>query len=553
VIPRAALMAVTLSALLGCANARVAPLKAPTLAPEDATARFVEADARRASAEGAGPLRLVAFGAGAPGDSLGGRIEAPEDACALFLARGGPSIDDLDLFLYADDGTAFGADESPLPSASVLVCPPHPKHLYAFGRVAAGHGMFAVSAQIVAPAVADRAAHAVAAKGLLREEALAASAWPGLEDALAVHLRAVGGTWHDVRRVAIPLEPRIATRLSGVIEAGQCLDLFAAPAGAVAYTELAVLDAEGRILGQTPAELQNPTIVVCSPEHAEVTFALRPHGGRGLAAVVMSVATDANANADGVFLYEKEAARTVAEGLKALEGRISRKGYGSPHRASEGMAKVARRESIDIDLPAGCVRLDVVGGTPLRGLDAWLWAADGALVAHDDGPAGSTSFACGGAQRARLDVEAVTRAGPFAVQVRQVDVRDPALAAHPLAAGRLLQGMLAASSFGTPPDPDVVHAVALTPTSLVTKEVVVATDQCLTVALGLGSGAEGAELRLVDAEAGRELGFVHGTYRAFTESCAPNRPVRLRIEMRVAAGTTDALLAFHARSVPRTR
>jgi hypothetical protein len=539
--------------LLGCAHRGSPPPKAPALAPADGTIHFVEVDARRASAAGAGPLTLVLAGAGAPGDNLGGRIEAPENACALFLAHGGPSIDDLDLFVYADDGAALGADEAPRATASVLVCPPHPKHLYAFARVAAGHGMLAVSAQMVAPANADRAASAVSAKGLLHEEPVAAGAWPGLEDALALHLRQVGGTWRDVRRVAIPLEPRIATRLTGVIEAGQCLDFFTAPSDDVAYTELVVLDAGGRILGQTPAERQNPAMVVCSPAHAEVTFALRPHGGRGLAAVVMSVANDVKPAADAVFLYEAEANHTVAEALMALEARISRKGYGAPRRALDGTANVARRGSIDIDLPVGCSRLDVVGGAPLRGIEAWLWSADGALLAHDDGPARSTSFACGAAQRARLDVEAVTRSGPFAVELRHLDASEPMLAAHPLAAGRLLAKTLATDPASTPADPGAVTSLALSSTSLVTREAVVAMGQCLSVALGLGPGAEGAELRLVDTDTKEELSFVRGTETAFTESCAPKRPIKLRLEMRVAAGATDALLALRARAAPRPR
>ena len=542
--------------LVSCAPRHAAVLQGPFPVHSEALAEFVARDARIASAQGAGPFRLVSAGAGAPGDNLGGRIEAPADACVLFLTRGGPSIDDLDLFVYADDGTPLGADERPSATASVLVCPPHPKHLYAFARVASGHGVLATSAQLVAVANADRAASAVSAQGRLGEQPLPPGGWPGLDDALTAHRSGLGGSWHDVRRVAVPLEPRIATRISGVIESGQCLDFFAAPSDELAYTELVVLDAAGRLLGQAPTDQKNPATVVCSPEHAEVTFALRPHGGGGLAAIVMSVATDAKPPASGVFLYDAQADRSVEEGLANLATRLARKGYGAPRRVTfghdaagrDGMAKVARRESVEVDLPLGCSRLDVIGGAPLRGVESWLWSADGALVAHDDGASRSASFACGVAQRARLDVEAVTRAGPFAVQVRHLDTAEPALSAHPLAASRVLARMIGRDAEPPLANPGLIRSVALNPTSLAKQEVTVPLGQCLTVGVGLGPGAEGVELRLVNKDSNAELAFVRGTDSALTESCATNQPIRMDLELRVAAGSTDALLCLHARA-----
>src|SRR5205814_10693698 len=119
-----------------------APLAAP--APPSETSRWIAADVARARAGGAGPPLVVASGVGGAGDTIGGRMEVPSEDCVLVLARGSPSIEDLDVFVYADDGAVLGADDKPSAGGSVVVCPPHPRHVYAFGRIAAGHGMLTV-------------------------------------------------------------------------------------------------------------------------------------------------------------------------------------------------------------------------------------------------------------------------------------------------------------------------------------------------------------------------------------------------------------------------
>ena len=125
--------------VLGCSRGGAPKLPAPKSAPAGSAEnlRWEGIDAARAAYAGAGPALLVASGAGGPGDSFGGRIEVPVEDCVLVLARGSPSIEDLDVFVYADDGAVLGADDKPSIGAGVLVCPPHPRHIYAFGRLAA--------------------------------------------------------------------------------------------------------------------------------------------------------------------------------------------------------------------------------------------------------------------------------------------------------------------------------------------------------------------------------------------------------------------------------
>jgi hypothetical protein len=552
-LARRAIIAATLWwALPACTRVMgTTPLpRSPSSAEAQDGVRWIEAPATSARAGGAGAPIVVATGAGAPGDNLGGRIELPEDLCGLFLARGSPTIQDLDLFVYADDGAALAADETQEAGGSAIVCPPHPKHVYAFGRVAAGHGMFSVSAQTVRPVDATKAARAAGVPSL-QEQAISSAGWPGLDDALAARRAELGGTWRDVRRVAIPMDPRIPTHVSSPIGAGQCLDILVLPAEEVAFAELTVLDSVGRIVGRAPNEGQKPAIVVCAPSRTQVTFELQPHAGRGMAALVLSMTSDRNALDSGVALVlrEAESDRPLEDARAQLERSLG-VAQGPRSLLVRGAAAIGRRESRDVELGAGCSRLDIVAGAPLRGVDAWLWSPTGALLAHDDGASQATLFPCGPAQRARLDVEAVTRSGPYALELRDPKMRSDLLEQQPLAASRLLGRLAEAGRVTALSDVGKPVAQELTPTALARHAVEVPPGSCADVTVAVGPGAEGVELRLLDQSNQDELAFVRGTYAAFSTVCALDRPAALHlgIETRTASGTARALLAVPLRA-----
>jgi hypothetical protein len=539
-----------LLAVSACARLHPQPVGGVTAISDELATRWLAGDVERASGQGAGPATVLATGAGAAGDSLGGRVTVGANDCSLFLVRGSRTIEDLDLFVYGDDGTLLAGDETGSKNASAVVCPPHPERIYAFARVAAGRGIFGLSAQIVAPRDAPRVANAVGAAGKLREQAVEGS-WPGLEEALAVHRRALGGEWKDVRRIAVPLDPRVSTRTSAAVDAGQCIDALAVPSEDVAFVELSVEDAAGRIVGRAPSEERLPSVRVCAAERAEITLELRPHAGRGLAALLLSSSREPGGilSAPGTVLLDAAARDTRA--AAAFARAVSHEGYGAPLAVARGSTGVGRRVSVPVDLPDGCARLDVITTEPSRGIDAWLWDGTGTLIAHADGGTLATLFGCGKEPHARLDVEAVAHPGPFSVELRATTSGvAPLFGQHPLAAGRVLGRLSDAGRLGSLRALSAPHVVPLGATRLVTDGARVSPGECLDVALGLGPGAEGAELRLFDATRSEELTFVRGTYGAVTEACAlaDKGPLDLRIEMHVAVGTTDAVLVKQTRA-----
>lgn len=515
---------------------------------------FIAADIVRARQAGAADAIIVGAGAGAAGDTLGGRVRLPDGGCSLFLAAGSSSVEDVDLFVYEDDGSVLASDESPRAAAGVVVCPPHPSRAYAFARLASGHGLFSIAQLDVPPSKADAVARAVEARGGLHPSAITDSGWPGLDEAVSARRRALGGSWHDVRRIAIPMDPRAPTRVSAPVEAGQCLDAIIVPGDEIAFVDLAVLDVDGRIVGRDLSDGRSPAIAVCSKTRADLTFEARPRAGRGLAALWISSTRDVvEMSAYGqVIQYEPTQGMPLAEARAMVDRELAKAERPGPRVVLTGNSVVGRRSSFELDLTAGCSRLELVAGTPAKGLEGWLWSASNTLLAHGSGSTSATLFACAPGQKARLDVEGVSRAGPFAVEVRDDRQASPVLSRYPLAAGRLLQRLWMAGRLRGARDAGTPSVVSLVPTSIEASESVVPIGRCMDVALALDTGAEGAELRFLDADTGEELSLERGTHAAFGSTCAagPRPSLRLRIETRVGAGSATALLARILREAP---
>ncbi len=539
---------------LGCGHvppARAARAKPPVpfgaVAREPDPHRWLDHDTARARSAGAGDARVVKVGMGATGDRIEGMLSVPPDVCTLLVARGAKSVEDVDLFAYADDGTVLGSDEAPDAVPSLLVCPPHPRYIYVAARVAAGHGLVAIGAQRVSKADAARVGALLGAHGRPNEARGRIDAWPGLDERIAEHRRLIGATWQDVRKVAVPVDPRIATHVSAMVDQDRCLDVLVVPSDEVSHVELSVLAADGHTVGRAVATGRDRSLVVCSPTSEPITVELRPHVGRGLVAVVLSrtephVRPDARADVLG---FDLSPVGDLADTRAKNDTRLEASGYPQAKVVGRGQLVVGRRVSVDLEIPEGCSRLDVLSGRPVRGIDALLWKHDGSLVAHAESSGQATLFACGHGDKARLDVEATSLPGPYAVELRRDRDAAAALTDHPLAAGRLLARMTSRGVVRAARQVPAPKPIALTSTTLQRAELLVPVGRCVDATLALGAGATGAELRLVDAADGKEIALARGAWVASARACAIDAATTLhaRAEMRVSAGTTTGLYA----------
>lgn len=536
--------------LAACAPAGRGAAKAPAAPGEIAVSadpldgrRWLDRDAATAVSLGAGPLRVAATEVGSDGDRVGTFVSMPNDQCLLAYARGSYGVDDLDLYAYADDGTTLAADEASDPHPAVVICPPHPARAYVVARVAQGHGIVALGVHSVATGAVGPVGRALGARGRPGEEAGRVEAWPGLDERVAERRRALGGRWEEVRRVAVPADARAPTRVTAPLEPGRCLDVLVVPSEELQQLDVTLYDGQGRIVARGAPAGRDRVAVVCTELDTTIGVELRAHAGQGLAAVVLARTPVGGAKeiAGATDIHRIGATLDLAtargERAKSLHGL----GFADPVAVGTGTADVGRRTSFPIDLPDGCARVDLVGGRPIAGLFVDLWDASGSLVASGDGGDAPTLWACGKGGKGRIDVEATSRPGPFAIDLRKDRSAPPLLVAHPLAASRLLAYLdtRAPISAGAAGD---ARAVPLDATSLKTFELSIPEGRCVDVVAALDAGGTGVDLRLLDPHAG-EQALSRGRTLASARACATSGGARtMQAELRLAAGKADALV-----------
>jgi hypothetical protein len=513
--------------------------------------RFLARDAAIAVKEGAGPLSVVAADVGSDGDRVGSFVRTPKEGCLLAYARGSDGVDDLDLFAYSDDGTPLVVDEAPDPNPAVLLCSPQPVRAYLAARVVAGRGIVAVGAHVVPTEAVPRVVEALRVRGG-PTEAGQAEIWPGLDAKVAEARRDWGGSWEETRRVALPLDPRAPTGISTSVEAGRCVSFFVTPAEEVNQVDLSLLDGEGRLVGRALERGRDRAAVVCSSVQTTLTAELRPHAGAGMAAIVIARAR-AGTEADLIGVAERLDAfpsRELGVARTALTQRLAAAGYGAASAQAAGRAEAGRKTSISVPVTKGCSRVDVVAGSPLAGVSVDAWDENGLLLAREEGGHGVTFFVCGDAGKVRVDAEATSRPGPFAIEVH-VEKRPPAaLVAGGLAGGRLLGRLHARGEIIPAERLTEVHTGRLSDEKLESIELAIPAKRCADIAVGLGRGVSGVDLRILDAGSGDELGMGRGVVSAAARACSEttNRPVR--IELRTSAGSGEFLRAIRWSPLP---
>jgi hypothetical protein len=535
------LLVPALALVAGCASRPAPP--PPTVAGPPGAPRVVEGslEARpllgdlpaRASVLGAGPLAIVASGAMTEGERLGAFVEVPKDACLLAYGRASASLEDIDLAAFAEEGNPVAVDEGPDPRPTILLCPPHPDRVYVAAHAAAGEGTCIIGAQLVPRERALEIGRAVGAHG---GTAKSAEAWPGLEDQIRAHRGAIGGAWDEQRRVAVPVDSRAVSAVGFSVDENGCTDALVLPDADVAIIDVEVLDAEARLVARAKETGTVRSVTVCSPVAISGTLQVRPHVGRGVVAVVVAkakpdTARDLHTRPDVAWAAPSA---PIEQTRAARNAALAKAGYGAPTATHSGQLQLGRRVTIPIDQPRdGCARVDVVAGAPLALVDAAIWDDAGALLASGEGIDGTTLFACGKG-KARVDLATRGRPGPYTVLVRPERWKDPAFAAHPLAASRMLSRAEGGQS-------SVRHAVIDAAHQYV-HDANIPAGQCLRVAAGAEGEGTGLALELYDVTDGEELDRSHGQHAAAVRACAGKTTRTVRVEARASAGKLDVLV-----------
>ena len=549
-----ALVCVPLAAV-ACGGARPSPaprtVKAPLAAPRvtvgELESRVLFGDVpQRASRLGAGALSIAASGEMVEGERVGAFVDVPSDVCLLAYGRASGSVEDLDIAAFADEGNPVAVDEGPDPRPTLLLCPPHPERVYLAAHIAAGEGLVALGAQLVPVDKALEVARAVGARGGYGEGPRPAETWPGLDDKVRSRRTSLGGTWDEVKRLAIALDARAAGYVTFPVEADGCVDLLVVPDDTVALLDVEVMDSEGRVVARAREGGTDRSATVCSPVAFTGSIAVRPHVGRGLAAIVVArarggTARDLSTRADVAWVAP---AQPLEQTRNARNAVLAKAGYAAPASTISGALTIGRRASVPLDLgaTAACTRVDVVAGAPLALVEANVWDDGGMLVTTAEGPDGATLFACGKG-KVRLDLETRGRPGPFTVLTRKERWQDAEFTRHPLAAARMLAR--AADGIGMVHEGAAlgVRGASIDAAKLVAWEAAVPAGKCLRVSAGAQGEGTGLDLRAFDVANNEEIDRSHAANATAVRACAPANAARpVRVELRATSGKLDVVI-----------
>ncbi|MFO0678388.1 MAG: hypothetical protein U0169_17760 [Polyangiaceae bacterium] len=501
----------------------------------------------RATKLGASPHSIVASGEAGEGERMGAFVEVPLDVCVLAYARGSTTIEDLDLAAFSDEGSPLVIDESSDAHPTLVLCPPHPERVYLASHVANGEGLVVVAAHIVPKGRAAEIGRAFAARGGAAEGARPAEAWPGIDDVVRAHRDALGGTWEEFRKVAVTVDPRASTFVSLPLRTDQCVDAVVLPDDEVGPLEVEALDDQGRMIARAKDGGRNRSLTLCSPLTIAASLAVRPHAGRGLAAVVLArgrgeVVREITARADVAWVA---AAVPVDVAKKEWNDDLASQGYGAPYVSTQGTLVTGRRSLVTLDpkpAAAPCARIDVVAGAPLALLDANVWDDSGSLLTSAEGAASATVFSCQPG-KLRLDLETRGRPGPFAVLARSERWADPSFASKPVAAARMLQRAASGLRSQHGGTAHAVKAFVLEGSRASTWNETVPAGKCLRVAAGSEGPGLGLTLRLFDAPSQEELDRSHAPHAVSARACASSTgPRTVAVELRATSGRVDVVV-----------
>jgi hypothetical protein len=278
------------------------------------------------------------------------------------------------------------------------------------------------------------------------------------------------------------------------------------------------------------------------------SLAVRPHIGRGLAAVVLArargeVGRDLSARPDVAWAAGSQ---PIEAANRARDALLSKSGYGAALATATGVLVLGRRVSVPLDargLGGACARIDVVAGASLALVDAHVWDDAGSLLASAEASSTLALFACahGGV---RLELETRGRPGPFAVSLRQERWRDPAFAAHPLAASRMLARAAAGPEMLLDGKEGPARELSLDATRVVGWTENVPPGRCVRVTIGAEGDGGGVELRATDPLDGTDLDRAEAAQAATVRICAPSSGAgrETRFEARASAGHMDAIV-----------
>lgn len=467
----------------------------------DATA-LLAPTATRSSKAGAGALALVTRGLLREGERTGAFIEpqatSGPSSCVFLFARAAPSVSDLDVSVFTDDGEPLAQDEEPDATPAVLLCPPYPTRMYVSARTATGEGLVAIGAQAVPQNAAAQVRRAASVKGGAGAANRRLDQWPELEVAVRRELARLGPSAREARRVGLPAERTLSTSVSEEVPADSCASLLLVPDSSLFALDIELEDETGALLMRSARAVESlANFQFCTDVPRTITASFRPHVGRGLVGAVWLLAPRDAVPAAYVLASRGAGAPKawLAAEVKRLSDARERRGDKKVRDTSFTVRPSALFAETLSSLSAdACHAVRAVVGAPNARTSLSLLLPDGRPIGQRQGGASAGMMVCGlGTARVAVGIREAQGAGRLLVH--RTPLRIEGAARVPIAASRIatLLDELAAP---------VARALPLQGSSeLPMREV--PRGQCLLVAAAAEDGS--AELRVAEAnDAGGE-------------------------------------------------
>ncbi len=513
--------------------------------------RWFSAENVQLKASGAEPVRLLALEGASAGDRVHAVVEVPAERCLVAMGRSGDGVADLDLLAYSEDGAVLGRDEDADATPNVIVCPPHPAHIYLMGRVATGQGLVALGAELVDVARVKQIAQQFAR---LPQAASSASSeetglWPDLS-ALSERLsHVIGGDWRLVARQILSVDARLDTVQSYVVPPGECASLLVVGETRLSSLDVSLEDGAGRELGELQRFEDHPLALLCSSTQESASLLLRPRVGAGVVSVLVGsrslTGLAPGLAAKPISLGAPQTLATLSDVLKLPGVKPQRLDTRSDEPLNSG--EIQRHA---LPSPVTCGLLEVLVGAPGAGLHTVLRDADSQVLAESWGGQRTTLLDCRvGRGSAELSLSRgsapvlprwwpLARVAPVLRQAPQAAARlYSAYQHHPEPLKRLLDARI--YSAGSDEGKSTRLPLTLEP------------GACVSATFA-GSGAQGWLTLSVSQGEAKVLQKVESTLPDPVEwtYCAPETSAEsLEIQTQSSAGTR-ALLAINYQSAP---
>jgi hypothetical protein len=455
------------------------------------------------------------------------------------MARASEKIADADLYAYSEDGTPLGIDDRSDAKPTLLLCPPHARHIYVTARIAAGQGFISVGTQAVP---LDRARRVEATLHAVAPQNSPAVATPGtiadVDMRLNAHLQALGGHWTPIAQTAVAVDSRIPSLAGIVIDAQSCVDTLVLVPMTVSGLDVEALDESGRTLGRAASTEQEKWMTLCTDEKRALSLQLRPHEGSGTALVLVSRAA-LNVGRARENVIELGQTLSIEQLTTRVHGQLRARHLAVGKPVARITLTRGVQQRLEEPAEAGCSRYDVFAGAPSSGVQVRVYSTAGEQVASNEGGQHLPLFVCEPGTTT-LVFDAQTRGGPILIERTQIQKPGPSLMEYRRAASRFLFNAWQQGFVLGPDELNEARSIPISAKKPWEHEFATGSGHCTDVFASLDGEAVGIGLSRINAETNEPDDGEQHPHSAHLQLCCASSSTECRHRVRVTTNSSGA-------------